>query len=418
MANLLVVEKSKPLSGRVKISGAKNAVLPILAASLLVEGTTVIKSVPDLKDVNVMGELITYLGGKIKREGDVMIIDNSNIKTTHAPYDIVSKIRASFVVLGPLLARFNNSRMSMPGGCSIGSRPIDLHLKGFKALNADINIEHGYVEAISSRLNGNKIYLDFPSVGATQNIMMAAVKAEGETIIENVAQEPEVVDLANFLNAIGAKVRGAGTNTIRIMGDPSAKFSEIEYTVIPDRIEVGTYMCASAITAGDIIIENVITDHIKPVIAKLQEAGCEIVECGDELRITGPKKIKPTDVKTMPHPGFPTDMQSPFMALVTLADGSSVVTETVFENRFMNVAELKRLGADIRIEGKSALITGVSELQGTSVTATDLRAGASLILAGLVADGTTTIKEPYHIQRGYVDIVEKFANLGASLKFI
>lgn len=412
----LLVKKSDSLKGEVTISGAKNAVLPIMAASLLVDGETIIKQVPDLRDVKVMCELLEYLGAKIKKEDDVLIIDSTDIKTNNAPYELVSKMRASFVVLGPLLARFNRARISMPGGCPIGSRPIDLHLKGFKALNSDIIIEHGYVEARTNKLIGNKIYLDFPSVGATENIMMASSLADGVTVIENAAEEPEIVDLANFINAIGAKVRGAGTNTIKITG--AKKLNSIEYTVIPDRIEAGTYMCAACTTGGDVMIRNVITDHLRPVIAKLNEIGCTIYDGGDYIRVKGPNIIRPTDIKTMPHPGFPTDMQSIFMSSLIVADGSSVVTETVFENRFMNVAELIRMGADIKIEGKSAVITGVEKLQGASVTATDLRAGASLILAGLIADGETIIKDIYHIERGYVDVIEKFSQIGANIKYV
>lgn len=410
------MKKSNPLNGEVTVSGSKNAVLPIMAATLLAEGQSVIKGVPNLRDVSVMCELLQYLGAYIKREEDTIIIDAKHIKTNHTPYDLVSKMRASFVVLGPLLARFKSARISMPGGCPIGSRPIDLHLKGFKALNSNIIIEHGYVEAISQKLIGNKIYLDFPSVGATENIMMAATLADGVTVIENAAEEPEIVDLSNFINAMGAKVRGAGTNTIRITG--AKKLNPVEYTVIPDRIEAGTYMCAAAVTGGQITVNNVITDHLRPVIAKLYEIGCEVIDGGDIVKVKGPKIIRPTDIKTMPHPGFPTDMQSIFMTGLSVADGSSVVTETVFENRFMNVAEMARMGADIKIEGKSAMITGVDNLQGAKVTATDLRAGASLILAGLIAEGETTISDVYHIQRGYVDVVEKFSSLGADIRYI
>lgn len=412
----LLVEKSDSLEGEVTISGSKNAVLPIMAASLLVDGQTVIKAVPDLRDVKVMCELLTYLGAEVKKENDVLIIDSTDIKTNSAPYELVSKMRASFLVLGPLLARFNRATISMPGGCPIGARPIDLHLKGFKTLNSKIIIEHGYVEAVTNELIGNKIYLDFPSVGATENIMMAASLAKGVTVIENAAEEPEIVDLANFINAIGAKVRGAGTNTIRITG--AEKLNSIEYTVIPDRIEAGTYMCAAATTKGDVMIKNVITDHLRPVIAKLNEIGCTIYDGSDYVRVKGPEIIRPTDIKTMPHPGFPTDMQSIFMPALSIAEGSSVITETVFENRFMYVAELCRMGADIKIEGKSSVVTGVEKLQGAKVTATDLRAGAALILAGLIADGQTKIQDVYHIQRGYVDVIGKFTALGAKLRYV
>ena len=410
----LIVSNSNKLNGEVTISGAKNAVLPIIAATLLVDGQTVIKGVPNLSDVNVICELLRYLGAKVKFEKDTLIVDASNITTNEAPYDLVGKMRASFLVLGPLISRFKRATVSMPGGCPIGARPIDLHLKGFKALNTKIEIEHGSIDTYTTELLGGYIYLDFPSVGATENIMMAAALAEGITIIENAAEEPEIVDLANFINALGGKVRGAGTNTIKITG--VKKLNEIEYTVIPDRIEAGTYMVAAAITRGDIVVKNVISDHLRPVIAKLLEVGCKITEGGDFIQVKGPDIIKSTDIKTMPHPGFPTDMQSLFMTLLTLGDASSLITETVFENRFMNVNELKRMGADIKIEGKSALVNGIKQLQGASVKATDLRAGASLILAGLVAQGDTKITDIYHIDRGYVDIENKIRSLGGKIK--
>ena len=409
----LIVSKSDRLVGEVIVSGAKNAVLPIIAATLLVEGTSVIKGVPNLSDVNVMSDLLSYLGAKVKFENDTLIIDAKNITKNEAPYELVGKMRASFLVLGPLIARFKRATVSMPGGCPIGTRPIDLHLKGFKMLNTKVEIEHGCIDAYTNELVANHIYLDFPSVGATENIIMAASLADGVTVIENAAEEPEIVDLANFINEMGGKVRGAGTNTIRITG--VKKLNEVEHTVIPDRIEAGTYMVAAAVTRGDIYVRNVINDHLRPVIAKLIEVGCKIKEEGDFVRVIGPDIIKATDIKTMPHPGFPTDMQSLFMTLLSVSDNSSLVTETVFENRFMNVNELKRMGADIKIEGKSALVTGVKELQGTSVKATDLRAGASLILAGLIANGNTEITDIHHIDRGYVDIENKIRALGGKI---
>lgn len=409
----LIVSKSDRLVGEVIVSGAKNAVLPIIAATLLVEGTSVIKGVPNLSDVNVMCDLLSYLGAKVKFENDTLIIDAKNITKNEAPYELVGKMRASFLVLGPLIARFKRATVSMPGGCPIGTRPIDLHLKGFKMLNTKVEIEHGCIDAYTNELVANHIYLDFPSVGATENIIMAASLADGVTVIENAAEEPEIVDLANFINEMGGKVRGAGTNTIRITG--VKKLNEVEHTVIPDRIEAGTYMVAAAVTRGDIYARNVINDHLRPVIAKLIEVGCKIKEEGDFVRVIGPDIIKATDIKTMPHPGFPTDMQSLFMTLLSVSDNSSLVTETVFENRFMNVNELKRMGADIKIEGKSALVTGVKELQGTSVKATDLRAGASLILAGLIANGNTEITDIHHIDRGYVDIENKIRALGGKI---
>lgn len=411
----IVVRKSPPLKGRVKISGAKNAVLPIITATLLADGVSVLRGVPNLRDVYVVSDLLRHLGAKVTFEDETLTVDTTNIDCLEAPYDLVSKMRASFLVMGPLLARFKRTKISLPGGCAIGTRPIDLHLKGFKALGAKIEMEHGFVEAWTEKgLEANKIYLDFPSVGATENIMMAAALAKGTTVIENAAEEPEIVDLANFINEMGGKVRGAGTNTIKITG--VEKMSGAEHQVIPDRIEAGTYMIAAAMTQGDVIVENVITDHMKPLIAKLKEVGCQIFEDENEVRVIGPKEIIPADIKTMPHPGFPTDLQSPFMALLTKANGSSMVIETVFENRFMNVPELKRMGADIKIEGRTAMVQGVGILEGARVTATDLRAGAALIISGLVAEGETIVSDIYHVERGYVDIVGKLTNLGANLE--
>lgn len=409
----IVVRESKPLKGTVKVSGSKNAVLPIIAATLLVDGVSVIKSVPNLRDVNVMSDLLRYLGAKVQYDGDTLVVDATDIKDTEAPYHLVNKMRASFLVMGSLLARYKNAKISMPGGCAIGTRPIDLHLKGFKALGAKVNSEHGYVEASADVLKGNKIYLDFPSVGATENIMMASVMAEGITTIENAAEEPEIVDLANFLNKMGAKVRGAGTNTIKITG--VEKLEAVEHTVIPDRIEAGTYMVAAAMTKGDVYIDNVIIDHIKPVVAKLIEVGCIVEEHENGVRVVGPSEILPTNIKTLPHPGFPTDMQSQFMAMLCTANGKSTITETVFENRFMNVPELIRMGADIEINGKSAIVQGKEKLTGSEVMATDLRAGAALVISGLVAEGETVVKNIYHIERGYVDLVGKLSMLGAEI---
>lgn len=409
----IVVKESKPLRGTVKISGSKNAVLPIIAATLLVDGVSVIKSVPNLRDVNVMSDLLRHLGAKVDYDGETLIVDATEIKETEAPYNLVNKMRASFLVMGSLLSRFNTAKISMPGGCAIGTRPIDLHLKGFRAMGAEIVSDHGYVEALAEKLSGSKIYLDFPSVGATENIMMAAVRAEGVTTIENAAEEPEIVDLANFLNKMGAKVRGAGTNTIKITG--VEKLEAVEHTVIPDRIEAGTYMVAAAMTKGDVFVDNVIIDHIKPVVAKLIEVGCTVEEHENGVRVIGADKIMPTNIKTLPHPGFPTDMQSQFMAMLCMAEGKSTITETVFENRFMNVPELIRMGANIEINGKSAIVEGRDKLTGSEVMATDLRAGAALVIAGLVAEGETIVKNIYHIERGYVDLVGKLSMLGAEI---
>lgn len=415
MAKILV-KKSNPLVGSVKIDGAKNAVLPIIAATLLAEGKSVLNGVPNLKDVHVISDLLRHLGAKVEYKDCVLTVDASEIKTCEAPYELVRKMRASFLVMGPLLARFNHTKISMPGGCAIGTRPIDLHLKGFKALGANVIIDHGFVEANAEKLIGNKLYLDFPSVGATENIMMAAALAEGTTIIENAAEEPEIVDLANFLNEMGANVKGAGTNTIRIKGVSS--LNGAEHNIIPDRIEAATYMVAAAMTKGDITIENVMMEHLKPVVAKLKEAGCEIIDMDNSVRVKGPEVLKPIDIKTLPHPGFPTDVQAQFMAMATVANGTGVVIETVFENRFMHVAEFNRMGANIKIEGRSAIVTGVDKLYGSTVKATDLRAGAALILCGLIAEGETEVGDIYHIQRGYVDIDKKIQALGGNIEII
>ena len=412
----IIVRKSNPLNGSVRIDGAKNAVLPIIAATLLAKGKSVLREVPNLKDVHVISDLLRHLGAEVEYEGTTLTVDATNLTTYDAPYELVRKMRASFLVMGPLLARFNQTKISMPGGCAIGTRPIDLHLKGFKALGADVVMDHGFVEAKTDKLVGTKLYLDFPSVGATENIMMAAVLAEGTTIIENAAEEPEIVDLANFLNEMGADVKGAGTNTIRIKG--VKELTATEHDVIPDRIEAATFMVAAAMTKGDITVENVILEHLKPVTAKLREAGCEVIEMDNSIRVIGPEKLKAIDIKTLPHPGFPTDVQAQFMAMLTVSKGTGVVIETVFENRFMHVAEFNRMGANIKIEGRSAIVEGVEKLYGAKVNATDLRAGAALILCGLIAEGETEIGEIYHIQRGYVDIDKKITALGGNIEIV
>lgn len=410
-----IVEKSGPLKGTIKVDGAKNSVLALLPAALLTPELCIIDEVPALKDVNVMSELLTVLGAKVEFDGSRIQIDASNLTSHEAPYELVQQMRASFYVMGPLLARYGVARVSQPGGCAIGARPIDLHLKGFTALGAEIELGHGYVEAKSNgRLKGAEIYLDYPSVGATANIMMAAVLAEGQTIIENAAEEPEIIDLANFMNKMGAKVKGAGTDTIRITGVESLKGAIHE--AIPDRIETGTYMVAAAITGGDLMIENVVPSHLKPIIAKLRECNVHIEEFDDAIRVSGGVDLTSVDVTTLPYPGFPTDMQAQFMALMAFSEGTSVINETVFENRFMHVAELNRMGANIKIEGHSAVIQGTKKLQGAQVKATDLRAGAALILAGLVSDGETEVSEIKHIDRGYVRIEEKLRAVGAKIR--
>ena len=412
----LLVRGGNKLYGTVKASGAKNAVLPIIAASLLGETPSRLVDIPALEDVQTISEVLASLGVIVDRSTpNELYVDSQEIKCCEAPYELVRRMRASFLVMGPLLARKGYARISQPGGCAIGTRPIDIHLKGFEALGAEIEMGHGYIEARAPRgLTGARIYLDFPSVGATENLMMAATMAEGVTIIENAAQEPEIVDLANYLNVMGAKVRGAGTNVLHISGVKELKGAE--HTVIPDRIEAGTYMVAAAMTQGDVRVENVLTEHLKPLIAKLKEAGATIYEDIGGVRVIGSEKIKPITIKTLPYPGFPTDMQAQVMALMTIADGRSFVTETVFENRFMHVEELIRMGADIHTEGRSATIQGVPKLMGCQVRATDLRAGAAMILAGLVADGITEIGDIYHIDRGYEEIVNKLCSLGADIE--
>jgi UDP-N-acetylglucosamine 1-carboxyvinyltransferase len=413
----LIVTGGARLTGSVKVSGAKNAVLPVIAASLLASTESTLLEIPDLDDVQTICEALQHLGVRVKkRDEETLVVDSRNITSCEAPHDLVRKMRASFLVMGPLLARMGNAKISLPGGCAIGSRPIDLHLKGFEALGAEIVLGHGFIEAKAPRgLTGNRIYLDFPSVGATENIMMAASLAQGQTIIENAAEEPEIVDLATYINAMGGKVKGAGTNIIKIEG--VAQLHGVSHTVIPDRIEAGTYMVAAAITGGNILLENVIIDHLKPVVAKLTEAGVTIVEEGMGVRvIAGQQLLKAVDIKTLPYPGFPTDMQAQLMALATVAHGTSVITETVFENRFMHVDELKRMGAHIKIEGRSAVVEGVRTLTGAPVKATDLRAGAAMILVGLVAQGETEIGCIHHIDRGYVRIEDKFRALGANIR--
>ena len=415
----LIVRGGNRLVGTVKTSGAKNAVLPIIAASILGETPSHLDEIPKLEDVRTICGVLRYLGVKIddSREHE-LTLDTSRILAYEAPYELVRTMRASFVVLGPLLARKGHARISQPGGCAIGSRPIDLHLKGFEALGAKISQDHGFVEAYAPNgLKGADIYLDFPSVGATENIMMAACLAEGTTTLENPAEEPEIVDLANYLNQMGARIRGAGTDVIRIEG--VKHMHGAEHIAIPDRIEAGTYMIAAAMTHGDVIIENVLAEHQKPLLAKLREAGVLIEEDIDRIHVACPGELKGVNVKTLPYPGFPTDMQAQFMAMMTICQGRSTVMETVFENRFMHVVELNRMGANIATTGaRGAIIEGPAKLTGCEVNASDLRAGAAMILAGLVAEGTTTVGNLHHIDRGYEDIVGKLQGLGADIQRI
>ncbi len=414
----LIINGGNRLNGTVKISGAKNAVLPIIAATLLGQDKeTCLDEVPNLDDVQTIGEVLKTLGVHVRHDAEhnKFYVDASNIQNIVAPYDLVRKMRASFLIMGPLLARIGEAKISLPGGCAIGTRPIDLHLKGFAALGAKISIGHGDISAVAPEgLKGARIYLDFPSVGATENILMAASMAEGQTVIENPAQEPEIVDLANYLNIMGAKIRGAGTNVIKVEG--VKKLVAHDYTIIPDRIEAGTYMIAAAMTQGDVYIANAISEHLKPVIAKLKEAGVEVYEDVDGIRVVCNSRPRSVDIKTLPYPGFPTDMQAQFMALQTISNGTSMVTETVFENRFMHVDELRRMGAKIKIDGRTSVVEGQERLTGCQVKATDLRAGAAIVLAGLVAEGETQVSYIHHIDRGYDNLVQKLVSLGADIK--
>lgn len=411
----IIVKGVKELKGEVNISSAKNAILPIIAATILCEEKIVIQNTPLLEDVSVFIELLEALGSNISysKVTNELTIDNSNIKLIDSIDDLVKKMRASFLIMGPLLARFGSCKVSLPGGCNIGSRPIDLHLKGLKNLGADIEKNYGYVKAKAKKLKGNRIYLDFPSVGATENIMMAAALAEGTTIIENAAEEPEIMDLANFLNKMGAKISGAGYGKITIHGVDKLKGTI--HKPIYDRIEAGTFMVAAAITNSIIKLNDVDEESLRPIIEKLKECGVEFKGTSTGIIVDGRNKKNPIDIKTLPHPGFPTDMQPQMMALLSMTNGTSIVTETVFENRFMHVAELCRMGANIKIDGKTAIIDGVQSLTGCEVKATDLRAGAAMILAGLVAEGETVVGDIYHIDRGYLDIEDKFRRIGAEV---
>lgn len=415
---ILIINSNGPLKGEVNISGAKNSALPILAACVLGTEEIILDGVPELKDVEIMVEVLKHLGSNIKYlDKNTLSIDSSGINTCETPFELMDKMRASFVVMGPLLSRFHAAYTKAPGGCNIGSRPIDLHLKGFEALGAtnEVNDDEISIEAKNGLL-GTEIYLDFPSVGATQNIMMAATLAEGKTTLDNAAKEPEIVDLASFLSKMGANIKGAGTSTIVIEG--VEKLTGTRHTIIPDRIEAATYMTAAAMTRGEVLINNVIGSHIRPVIAKLVEMGVDVEEIEDEDKIIvkAPNRLKSTNIQTLPYPGFPTDAQAQFMALMTVCEGESRIQETVFENRFMHVEELMKMGAVIATSGNRATIAGVEKLHGADVRATDLRAGAALVMAGLVAKGTTRVFDIYHIDRGYSNLVEKLTGLGADIK--
>lgn len=409
----IIVQKSENLNGRVSISGAKNSALPIMAAAILTPHKCEISNLPDLSDILIMQTLLDNIGCTIDQKDGGVYLQCENVINSTAPYELVSRLRGSFLLAGPLLARTGHTRISLPGGCPIGTRPVDLHLKGFAALGADISQGHGYIDVSAKRMHGAKIYLDFPSVGATENIMMASCGADGETVIENAAAEPEIADLAVFLNKLGANISGAGSDTIRIIGIKEMRGAQ--HRIIPDRIEAGTFMTAVAITNGCAVIDGVICPHIKPISAKLTEMGAKITEGDGFVEVNAQEPITSANIKTMPFPGFPTDMQAQFTALMSAAAGTGIIVETVFENRFLHVGELGRMGANIKIDGRAAIVEGGANLMGAPVSAMDLRGGASLILAGLAASGTTRISGYDHIKRGYDNIVGKLRGLGANI---
>ncbi|HEI6527360.1 TPA: UDP-N-acetylglucosamine 1-carboxyvinyltransferase [Staphylococcus aureus] len=416
----IVIKGGNKLTGEVKVEGAKNAVLPILTASLLAsDKPSKLVNVPALSDVETINNVLTTLNADVtyKKDENAVVVDATKTLNEEAPYEYVSKMRASILVMGPLLARLGHAIVALPGGCAIGGRPIEQHIKGFEALGAEIHLENGNIYAnAKDGLKGTSIHLDFPSVGATQNIIMAASLAKGKTLIENAAKEPEIVDLANYINEMGGRITGAGTDTITINGVES--LHGVEHAIIPDRIEAGTLLIAGAITRGDIFVRGAIKEHMASLVYKLEEMGVELDYQEDGIRVRAEGELQPVDIKTLPHPGFPTDMQSQMMALLLTANGHKVVTETVFENRFMHVAEFKRMNANINVEGRSAKLEGKSQLQGAQVKATDLRAAAALILAGLVADGKTSVTELTHLDRGYVDLHGKLKQLGADIERI
>lgn len=412
----IVIEGGRPLRGRVRVSGAKNATLAILCAAILADQEVVLENVPDISDVRILLEIIGALGvGSRWLAEDVVRIRPGEPGSLEAPYQLVKKLRASNLLLGPLLARYGRARVALPGGCNIGSRPMDLHFKGLAGLGADLRLENGYIVGQAGPLRGARVYLDFPSVGATENIMMAAVFAEGQTIIENVAREPEVVDLANFLNSLGARIRGAGTDVIKIEGVKTLD-EHVRYAVIPDRIEAGTYMVAAAATHGDVVLENVIPTHFEPLSAKLREAGVTVEADEDRVRVAASGPLCPVNIKTMPYPGFATDMQSQMMSMLSAVAGTSVIVENIFENRFQVAQELRRMGARIKVEGRVAVVEGVPHLQGAPVKATDLRAAAALVIAGLMAEGRTEICNVHFLDRGYRNLEARLAALGADVR--
>jgi len=409
-----IIKGGKPLKGSVQISGAKNSAVAILPAALLADTPSLIDNLPEISDIELLGEMITVLGGEVKKNKNEMIIDPKGLKSFYPPQNLASQMRASYYFIGALLTKFNEAVIAMPGGCNIGVRPIDQHIKGFEALGAKTVVEHGVIKIKAQKLIGNHIYFDVVSVGATINLMLAAVKAEGTTILENCAKEPHIVDVANFLNAMGANVKGAGTDTIKIVGVNELK--GCNHSIIPDQIEAGTYMAAAAATGGDVVIKGVIPKHLESIVAKLTEMGVIIEENDENIRVRVNERLKKADIKTLPYPGFPTDMQQPAAVLLALADGISFITENVYENRFKYLSELSKMGVNAKVEGRTAVIEGVEKLTGAPVYATDLRAGAAMVIAGLAADGVTEVMNIEHIDRGYEAIEVKLQALGADIK--
>ena len=410
----LLIEGGTRLSGEIAISGAKNAALPILCTALLTAEPVTYTNVPRLKDIGTLLELLGQMGVKVERDGDTVTLDASGLNNPVAPYEMVKTMRASILVLGPLVARCGEARVSLPGGCAIGARPVDQHIKGLQAMGAEVHVEHGYVHATVPRLKGARLFTDMVTVTGTENLMMAAALADGETVIENAAREPEVVDLANCLVAMGAQISGAGSDVIRIRG--VERLHGATHRIMPDRIETGTYLCAAAVTGGSVRLTGTSTSYLDAVIDKLMDAGCEVVSERDAIRLSAPARLNAVSLRTAPYPAFPTDMQAQFMAINAVARGVAMIRETIFENRFMHAVELQRLGADIRIDGNTAVVQGVAKLEGATVMATDLRASASLVVAGLVAEGETTIERIYHLDRGYERLEEKLAALGAKVR--